>query len=187
MTRTVATIADRLAQGMAAAVEVGECLEWQGFFSCKGTTPVVKAKDPAKDPSTRRTDNFSVPRLLWEREHGPIPPGKLVYRTCCNNACVLQEHLRCGTRADWAKDRKRMGATKHSAAAKLALTLAARRRSTAVNTMAKARQVRSLSAARVKTEEISRQTGVSPAMVAEIRQNTAWREFGGNPWQGLVA
>lgn len=185
--RRAATVAEKLAQGMACAIEVGECLEWQGVFSCKGRTPVVKAKNPAKDPAIRRTDNFAVPRLLWEAANGPIPAGKLIYRRCCNNACVLLAHLKCGTRADWAKARKKAGATAHSPIAKLHLTLGARRRANVANTMEKARKVRSLAAARVKTDEIARQTGVSPAMVAEMRQNTAWRELGGSPFAGMGA
>jgi hypothetical protein len=170
-----------LERGLAQAVEVGECLEWQGFFSCKGATPVVKISNREK----HRTENVSVPRLLWERDHGAIPEGKLVYRHCCNNACIA--HLACGTRADWAKARKKAGVTGHSPVAKLHLTMGARRRSNVTNTMDKAREVRSLAAARMRTDEISRQTGVSPAMVAEMRQNTAWRELGGSPWQGLAA
>ena len=181
--RRPATVSDKVAQGMAAAIEVGECLEWQGPFSCGGRTPVAKAKTLEK----KRTDNFAVPRELWAAAYGPIPAGMLVFRTCCNNRCVLLDHLSIGTRKDWAKARKKMGATKHSPVAKPHLTLAARRRADVVNTMEKARQVRSLAAARIKTDEITRLTGVSPAMVAEIRQNSAWREFGGNPWQGLGA
>ncbi len=183
--RQAATISERLEQGMAAAIEVGDCLEWQGYFSCKGVTPVVKAKDPAKPATHRHTDNFSVPRLLWEREHGPIPNGKLVYRSCCNNACVL--HLACGTRANWAKARKKAGTSKHSATTKLHLTLAARRRADVTNSMEKAREVRSLVAAGLKGPQIAAQTGVHPEMVSEIRRGLAWRELGASPWQGMGA
>lgn len=185
--RKAATIAERLAEGMAHAVEVGECLEWQGPFSCRGVTPCVKAKDPAKDPTHRHTDNFSVPRLLWEQERGPIPVGKLVYRCCCNNACVLRAHLRCGTRTDLMRARKKAGVTKHSQTAKLHLTLAARRRANVSNTIEKARAVRSLASAGVGIEAIAASTGVHPTMVFEIRQGRAWRELGASPWQGLGA
>lgn len=170
-----------LAAGMAEAEEVGDCLEWQGKFACKGVTPVV----PFYANDKKRTENAPVPRLLWEAEHGSVPDGKLVYRKCCNNACVLQEHLAAGSRADWAKARKRAGTTKHGAATLIALTLAARRRADVVNTMEKARQVRSLTAGRVPMAEIVEQTGVSRAMVLEMRQGTAWRELGGNLWAGL--
>lgn len=185
--RHVATIAEKLAQGLAQAAEVGDCLEWQGPFSCKGVTPCVKAKDPAKDPSTRRTDNFAVPRLLWAAANGPIPKGKLIYRTCCNNACVCMDHLRCGSRAEWARARKRAGTSKHSATALLHLTLAARRRANIFNTIEKAREVRSLAAVGLKTPQIAAQTGVHPEMVYEIRRGDAWRELSASPFAGLGA
>jgi hypothetical protein len=176
-------ITEKIAAGLAAAIEVGDCLEWQGKFTCKGVTPVV----PWYDAANRRTENAPVPRLLWEAEHGPIPEGKLVYRSCCNTACVLHGHLICGTRADWAKARKKAGVTSHSQVTKLHLTLSARRRADVTNTIEKAREVRLLAGARLKTEEISRRTGVHPTMVAEIRQGTAWRELSGSPFAGLGA
>lgn len=170
-----------LARGMANAVEVGDCLEWQGQFSCKGKTPVVKARDDA----TNRTENLSVPRLLWERDHGPIPEGKLVYRRCCNNACVIDGHLRCGTRKDWAAARKRAGTNKHSPVAKLHLTLAARRRADVTGSMEKAREVRSLKAAGLRIADIAAATGVNPYMVEDIARGKSWRELGASPFAGL--
>lgn len=181
--RTAATIGERMAQGLAQAVEVGECLEWQGHFSCRGVTPIVKARNVEK----QRTDNHSVPRELWEAAYGPIPEGKLVYRACCNNACVLLWCLTIGTRKEWAKARKKAGVTAHHHVTKLHLTMAARRRSDVTNSMEKAREVRALAAERVRTDEISRLTGVHPTMVAEIRQGRSWRELNGGLFAGLSA
>ncbi|WP_294768600.1 hypothetical protein [uncultured Rhodoferax sp.] len=177
------SIAQKLAEGMAAAVEVGDCLEWQGKFACKGVTPVVAYFDQEK----RRTDNESVIRMLWESKNGPIPEGHLVYRTCCNNACVLDSHIKCGTRKDWAKARKKLGATKHKPTTRIAITLAARRRPDVTNSIEKARLVRSMSAARMPVADIARATGVHRVMVKEIRQGRAWKELGGGLWQGLMA
>ena len=148
---------------------------------------MVKAKNPAKDPSNRHTDNFSVPRELWEAAYGPIPEGKLCYRDCCNNACILLHHLTIGTRKDWAKARKKAGVTSHHHTTKLHLTMAARRRADVTNSIEKAREVRALAAARVRTDEISRLTGVHPTMVAEMRQGRAWRELSGGLFTGLGA
>lgn len=175
------TIAEKIAAGIAAAVEVGDCLEWQGKMACKGKTPVVSVFSIKKG----YTENVPVTRELWVAKNGPIPDGHLVYRTCCNNACVLDAHLKCGTRKDWAKARKKAGATKHSPATLIALTLAARRRADVTTTMDKAREVRSLSAGRMRIDDIAKATGVHPTMVGEIRQGRAWRELGGNIWQGL--
>lgn len=181
--RQAATVGQKMAQGLEQAIEVGECLEWQGFFSCRGVTPVVKARSLEK----QRTDNYSVPRELWEAAYGPIPAGKLVYRCCCNNACILLHHLTIGTRKDWAKARKKAGVTGHHHVAKLHLTLAARRRADVTNSMEKAREVRSLAAARVRTDEIALLTGVHPTMVAEMRQGRSWRELSGGPFAGMAA
>lgn len=172
-----------LNRGLADAIEVGDCLEWQGSFMCEGKTPIVKARNA----ETGQTQNLSVPRLLWERDHGPIPEGKLVYRHCCNNACVIDEHLRCGTRKDWAKARKRAGTNKHSAVAKLHLTLAARRRADVTGSMEKAREVRSLKAAGLRIADIAAATGVSPYMVEDIARGKSWRELGASPFSGLMA
>jgi hypothetical protein len=181
--KDTATIAKKLASGMAEAIEVGECLEWQGKFACKGVTPVIGWYDAEK----HRTENEPVTRQLWEAKHGPIPAGHLVYRTCCNNACVLEDHIKCGTRKDWAKARIKAGTSKHSPVARIALTLAARRRADVTTTMDKAREVRSLSAGRMRIGDIAKATGVHPTMVGEIRQGRAWRELAGNIWHGLGA
>jgi hypothetical protein len=169
-----------LEAGLALAEEVGDCLEWQGYFQCKGDTPSIKVHDPDK----KRTDNYSVPKLLWERKHGPVPKGKLVYRKCCNNACVLDDHLACGTRKDWADARKKAGTTKHSHATLVRLTMAARRRANTTTTMETARTVRSLSAGKVRIRDIAEQTGLAPCTVADIRQGRSWRELS-SPFAGL--
>lgn len=171
-------IANGLTRGLADAVEVGDCLEWRGRYSCKGATPCVQFRDHEKGYVT----NASVPRLLWEREHGPIPAGKLIYRTSCNNACML--HLACGTRKDWARARKKAGTSRHSATTRLHMTLAARRRADVTNDIEKAREVRSLAAAKVTVSEIAAVTGVHPTMVKEIRQGRAWRELSASPFTG---
>lgn len=167
---------------MAAAQEVGDCLEWQGCFSNHGTQPTVKARAGTKNYS----ENLSVPRLLWEEANGPVPDGKLVYRKCCNNACVLLDHITVGTRKEWAKARKKAGTSKHSAAAILALTMGARKRSTVKYSMEKAREVRMLASSGLLHREIALETGVSKDMVAEICQNKSWREYS-SPFAGLGA
>lgn len=171
-----------MAQGLAEAIEVGECLEWQGFFGARGATPIVKARNLDK----QRTDNFPVVRELWEAAYGPVPEGKLTYRSCCNNACILLDHIKVGTRQEWAANRAKAGLTRHHQSTIIALTLAARRRSNVVNNIDKARDVRALKADGLTIDAIVAQTGVSRAMVADIAQGGAWIELG-SPFSGLGA
>lgn len=174
------TVAENLEAGLAQAVEVGECLEWQGFFACKGVTPVVKARNMEKG----QTENHSVPRLVWERAHGPIPAGKLIYRTCCNCNCVLLEHLAMGTRKDMFRARRKQGVNVHKQATILSITVAARRRASTKYSMDKAREVRSLKAAGLRHVDIAAQSGVSLAMVDDMVSGKSWRELG-SPFAGL--
>lgn len=185
--RKAATVAELLERGMAVAVEVGECLEWQKSFSCRGATPCVKAKPEDRPPSDRYTQAFPVCRLLWEREHGPVPAGKLVYRKCCNNACVKLEHLKCGTRKEWARDRRKAGATKHKPTTLISLTLAARRRANTTNSIEKARTVRQMKSAGATYSQIAAEVDMSVDMVADVVRGKSWREIGGSPWAGLGA
>lgn len=175
------TIAEHMERRLAQAVEVGECLEWQGAFSCNGATPVVKVRKPG----AKHSENIAVCRVLWEQEHGPVPEGKLVYRSCCNNKCVNLDHLRCGTRQQWKANQKKNGLTKHKALTKLKQTVAARSRPSVKNSMEKAREVRALKAERLTYREISMATGVSEGMVADIVQGSAWKETISSPFAGL--
>lgn len=176
-----ASVEEKLAQGMAQAVEVGDCLEWQGYMTNSGTHPTVKAR-----LGRGYSENVSVPRLLWETVNGPIPSGKLVYRKCCNNACVLQEHLAVGTRKDLMRARKKAGATSLKPTTVIAITLSARKRAATVNTPDRARIVREMLAAGVPRKVVAIETGVSPAMVADIGSFRAWRDMS-SPWAGLGA
>jgi hypothetical protein len=180
MRKKPATIIEKLQKGMAEAVEVGECLEWQGKMGNKKTIPVVQSREGMKYNA-----EYSVPRLLWEREKGPIPAGKLVYRKCCNNACVELSHLAVGTRAQWIENRRKRGLTKHTAAHIVNLTQGARRRQTTINSLEKAREVRALLSEHSR-DEVASLTGVSRAMVDEIARGRAWKDHS-NPFAGLLA
>lgn len=169
------TLEEHLAVGLSRAEEVGDCLEWQGYMGNHGSQPCVKFRLDGR----KHTSNIGVPKLIWEAANGPVPAGKLVYRACCNNACVLGDHIKVGTRMDWAKARKKAGTSKHSAATVLAITLSARKRAATVNSVERARLVRELLSAGLKRQEVAEKTGVSESMVADIGSNSSWRETGG--------
>lgn len=176
--RKPASVKDLVARGMAEAVEVGDCLEWQGKMGNGKVVPVVQSREGR----TYSTDH-SVPRALWEAKNGPIPEGMILYRKCCNNACVEMKHFAVGTRAEWVANRKKKGLTKHTAAHVAALTQGARKRAYTRNSLEKAREVRSLVGEHTY-QEIAQQTGVSKAMVQDIAQGRAWKDHS-NPFAGL--
>lgn len=169
---------EQLVKGLAKAVEVGDCLEWQGKMGNGKTVPVVQSRE-----GRSYNAEYSVPRLVWEKAKGPIPTGKMIYRKCCNNACVCLDHLAIGTRADWMKNRQKHGLTKHTAEHIVNLTKGARRRAGIKYSLEKAREVRALLAEHSR-EEVSRLTGVSLAMVSDISRGRAWRDHA-NPFAGL--
>lgn len=176
--RTPASVAQLVGKGMTEAIEVGECLEWQGRIGNGASIPVVKSRE-----GKTYSAEYSVPRFLWEQEKGPIPEGKILYRKCCNNACVKLKHFAVGTRADWQENRKKHGLTKHAANHIANLTQGARRRSTSINTIEKAREVRTLLASHTQ-REVAEMTGVSLAMVCDIGRGRAWKDHA-NPFAGL--
>lgn len=165
-------------EGMQRAVEVGECLEWQGRMGNGKTIPVVKSREG----KTYSADH-SVPRMVWTKAKGPVPEGKIVYRKCCNNACVRLEHLVVGTRAEWIGNRSKQGLNKRTAANIVTMQRAARSRTTTLNTLEKAREVRRL-AGEYPRREIAERTGVSLAVVNDILSGRAWKDHS-NPWAGL--
>lgn len=167
------TKGEHLQIGLVAAVEVGDCLEWQGPFGCgkKKNTAIIKARGPKG-----WTENYAVAREIWEAAYGPAPDGKVVYRKCCNGRCVLLDHLTIGTRRDVKTTLKRAGLTKHHPTTIAALTLGARRRANVVNSMDKARRVRELVTHGHRTDSIAWLTGVHPDSVSDIRRGRTWRE-----------
>lgn len=46
-----------------------------------------------------------IRRLVWERDHGPIPEGMAVRSTCGQDCCVAPEYLELGPRGYLAEDR----------------------------------------------------------------------------------
>jgi hypothetical protein len=153
-------------------VEVGDCHEWTGPFECgpRAKRPIINVRN-----SSGGGLKLAVPRLVWLAAGRSIPAGRIVYRHCCNDACIRLEHLRCGPRGDQLKRRAALGLATHMQSTRASLTRAARCRSTTKYSEAQAAQVRELAAAGVRDDEISRRTGVGAAMVADIRRGEAWR------------
>lgn len=167
--RVLASFAEVVA---AKSIEVGDCLEWQGAMGCSGSAsqPIIKTRRDGKPIE------IYVARKVWELNRGPIPAGRIVYRSCCNNRCVGIDHLRLGRRGDAMRARKRLGLSKHSPSTIAALTVGIRKGPNVKYTIEAAREVRRLAANGLGTGEISAATGVHPDMVSDIRRGRAWRE-----------
>lgn len=155
---------------LANCDEVGDCLEWRGPYGRgrSSVTPIVKVRIDGQ------TQNLPVVRLMWEHTRGPIPPGKIVYRTCCNHRCV--QCLKLGVRGDAHRQRRKLGLSAHRPETVASITNSARTRATTTNTMEKARECRALSAQGLRDHEVAALTGVHADVVADIRRGDAWRE-----------
>lgn len=76
---------------------VGEpgCLIWHGATNSYGYGQI-------------RANGAMVPahRYAWEREHGPIPAGKVLDHVCHNRACCLTAHLRPASITENSRNRR---------------------------------------------------------------------------------
>jgi len=91
---------DALARALARwAVPHHGCLIWTGS--------APKSRDGlVRHPHVHIGDRqHYVRRLVWERDHGPIPKGMAVRSTCGQDCCVAPEHLELGPRGRLAEDR----------------------------------------------------------------------------------
>ena len=159
-----------MAYDLARYVEVGDCHEWTGRFDQGKRTsgPIIKTRVNGKSV------NLTVPRLVWLAAGRSIPDGSVVYRHCCNDACIHLEHLGCGKRGVHLKRRAELGLSVHMQSTRANLTRAARSRATTKHTSEQAAEVRRLAAAGLRDPDISQRTGVGLAMVADIRRGDAW-------------
>ena len=156
---------------LAQCVEEGDCLLWLGAMGTGNNraNPMVNGIHPSG-----RQGPLPVRRMVWEHRNGPLPPGKVVYRTCCDNRCL--GHLDAGPPGSPMRQRGRSGLAAHSPATKAALTRAARARPSTVNTPEQVQEVKRLGAQGGTDAEIARQTGVSEAMVGKIRTGKCWAD-----------
>jgi hypothetical protein len=65
------------------------CLIWQGRPSAQGYARI-----------TENGVTKAAHVVIWEREHGPLPPGHELDHLCYQRMCVELSHLECVTKAE---------------------------------------------------------------------------------------
>jgi energy-coupling factor transporter ATP-binding protein EcfA2 len=162
----------KLEDVLALCIEDGDCLLWQGTMGTGKNKATPHLNFIAPDGTRGR---LMMARTTWEARNGrPVPAGKIVYRTCCNERCL--EHLKLGVRGDAHRQRKRLGLTGHSPATIAALTIGARNREGIVCSIETAREVRALLYSGLRNIDVSRRTGVDESTVSCIKRGKAWAE-----------
>lgn len=155
----------------ARCVEVGDCLEWQGYIA--NNTPQVIAYPDGKKKMT------SVRRLLRELVTGQAQPDGHYGNTCGNHRCVNPDHT------IWKNQDAHMRAMgrKRTVSAVTANKLRQYRLDAGLAKLdeAKAQEIRmSADAAPV----LAKRFGVSVSSITRIRRHEVWRILK-SPWQGL--
>lgn len=154
---------------VANTVEVGDCLEWTGPYGCgkrNKATPIIRTR---RDGKAR---NLIVHREAWKAAKGPIPEGKIIYRSCCNYRCVGEQHLACGPRGVPLRLRGKLGLAGHCQSTVVAIALGRRRNSR--YTSEQIGSVRAMLAEGLTCAETARMTGVGADTVEDVKRGRAW-------------
>ena len=148
---------------LARTVEDGDCLIWTARLSHSAGHPKWK--------------NFSVRRLLWEAQRGPLKASQLVTVTCGNPKCLA--HLAITNKAEIARKTNadpRVKAIKRIKSSAIA-------RKTAKLSIEKAREIRN---SELTGKALAVVYGVSEDLISKVRHHKAWPEPI-NPFAGLGA
>lgn len=108
-------------------------------------------------------------REVYKREHGEIPLGMVVMHACDNRACINPAHLSVGTQSDNIND---MDAKNRR------VTRIGSERSTAKIDEQKALEIKKRIAAKETAPQISKDYGVSEALIYAIKQGRVWAHVG---------
>lgn len=148
-----------VAERFWAKVAKGDgCWEWRGALNTGGYgMQVIQYR------------NTLAHRVSWELHNGPIPSGLLVCHRCDNRRCVRPDHLFLGTDADNFADMRAKG--RHPRGEQHG-----RRRLTAAQVV----EIRERYAAGgVRLLDLSREFGVSQALLSLIVRGRKWAHLGG--------
>jgi hypothetical protein len=145
---------------------VSDCWIWPGCVHPKTGRALVKW-----DGRVRRGH-----RLAWRLAGKRLRKGLLLVAGCLENRCINPQHQRAVTRRTLADEVRRNGQLSTGFRHSVAVTRAARSRSSTKLTLRKARQIRKQLAQDVATRDVARQFAIHPSMARKIQRNESWRE-----------
>lgn len=145
-------------------VEDGDCLIWQDRTNERGHPKYLQT---------------SARRVVWNATHEQqLKPQELVTVTCGNPRCL--QHLAKTNKSEAAKRGNASQAVKLKRGASIAKV---KRETDGKITMDIARQIRASDKSGLEWAD---ELDVSPSLISLVRRNKAWKEYGNNPFQGLL-
>lgn len=152
-------------------VEVGDCLEWQGYISAGGS------------PRIYHDSRMQSARKLMLQAHckpSEVPLKHKLVCTCENHRCVNADHIAIVPLAKFVRERLVANTNHQIRAAKIAK---ARRKSAKLT----ADDVAAIRASDEADHILAERYGVSRAYVSSIQLHRRWRDHTISPWAGLGA
>jgi len=124
-----------------------------------------------------------VRKLVWQWKRSDMPAGKVITTTCENKLCLNPEHMEAVTMKTLTK---RMGAkggimSDPIRSAKIAATWREKHAKLTVE------QVRDIRTSNETGIAMAHKYGIAQCNIYAIRKHKLWRDYTGNPFQGLGA
>ncbi len=152
------------------SAEDGDCVRWTGFAYGGSPGGVIGSK------------KFLVARALWEAERGPIKPGVYLRCTCDLKMCINLDHRKLMTQKQMSKLNGSLGLMSGPVrSAKIAATKRAGKQAKVSDA-----DVQAIRESEEPGAVLARRYGVSNATISKYRLYKSRREFGGNPFLGLL-
>lgn len=143
------------------------CWIWTGAFG-NGVAHVS-----VTNPTTGKLITTTGNRAAWMAAKGPIPEGKIIYRTACTNlACINPGHLTCGTKAEWGKAAAALGSFAITPERRILNTRSSRSRPKTLTP----EEVRMIRSSPKTGKQIAEDLGVLPQTVSKVRRGEAYRD-----------
>jgi hypothetical protein len=154
---------------LARTVEVGDCLEWQGFMQ-DGRTPLIKVHNRL----------VTVRRFIRELQGTPAAPGRFLSASCGNPRCVSPDHILERTSKQHARYIASCVDMRHPVRiVKLQRMNAHKRALTDEQVEVVRNDPRSATA-------LAREFGCSKSVICNIRNGQTYRQIAANPWDQLL-